>query len=73
LGYLLLTFSWRLAVFAVIGLITKDVLLMALYLTPALVLGTILGNKSFFTINEAPYRKLVVILLVITGLFLVMK
>ena len=73
IGLFAVDFSWRLVVFTVTGLITKDVLLMTLYLTPALVLGTILGNKSFFTINEARYRKLVVILLVITGLFLVMK
>src|SRR5215207_4647505 len=73
IGLFAVDFSWRLAVFAVTGLITKDVLLMALYLTPALVVGTILGKKSFFTIDEARYRKLVVILLVITGLLLVMK
>jgi len=73
IGLFAVDFSWRLAVFAVTGLITKDVLLMTLYLTPALLLGTILGKKSFFTINEARYRKLVVILLVITGLLLVMR
>jgi len=73
IGLFAFDFTWRLGVFIVTGLITKDVLLMTLYLTPALILGTLLGKKSFVTINEEQYRKLVVILLVITGALLIIK
>ena len=58
IGLFAVDFSWRLAVFAVTGLITKNVLLMTLYLTPALVLGTILGKKSFFPLTKLDIENL---------------
>src|SRR5262249_42473983 len=71
IGLFAIDYSWRLVVFAITGLITKNVLLMTLYLTPALVLGTVFGKKSFFAINESRYRKNCVILLVISDILLI--
>lgn len=66
-------FTFRLGFFLISGLINYNILLMTLYLTPALILGMLLGRKHFITISEEKYRVLVFILLLITGILQVIK
>ena len=68
IGLFTFDFTFRLGFFLINGLVTYDILLMALYLTPALVLGMLLGKRHFVVISEEKYRILVFILLLITGL-----
>lgn len=73
IGLFTFDFTFRLGFFLINGLVTYDILLMALYLTPALVLGMLLGKRHFVVISEEKYRILVFILLLITGLLQVIK
>jgi len=59
--------TWRAGVFTMGGLITKDMLELAFWLTPVLIAGTILGHKVHFGVNEIRFRQIVALLLLISG------
>ncbi len=61
---------WRVGVLTVTGLMTVDVLKLALALTPALILGAILGHKIHCYINPVHFRRIVAIILAVSGLLL---
>ncbi|MCP4425187.1 MAG: sulfite exporter TauE/SafE family protein [Chloroflexi bacterium] len=70
IGLFAIDYSWRVGIFATTGLLTVDILKFALILTPALILGTILGHKAHFQINEIRYRQIVAAILIISGILL---
>lgn len=55
------------------GLLNKQVILMALFLSPAVILGMFLGVKVDKKMKEASVRRAVVALLMISGLVLFLK
>ncbi|MBI2611417.1 sulfite exporter TauE/SafE family protein [Candidatus Gottesmanbacteria bacterium] len=73
IGLFAFDFIFRLGYFVVKGLITQDILSMTFLLTPALIVGTFLGKRHFTVFDEKTYRKLVVILLIVTGFLLILK
>jgi uncharacterized membrane protein YfcA len=75
IGLFTIDFSWRIVVFMATGLFTSEVLKYTLYLTPALILGTIAGSLTFFkvSISEKRYKQLVAGLLIIAGILLILK
>jgi uncharacterized membrane protein YfcA len=52
-------------------LITLEVIKFALYLTPFLLVGLVLGSKLNTQIREGVFRKIIASILVVTGIFLV--
>lgn len=73
IGLFTFDFTIRLAMFSYGGLITKDIILMSIYLLPALILGMILGRRQFKIVHEETYKKFIIILLVISGVTLLLK
>ena len=67
IGLFAVDYAWRVGVFAVTGLLTAEILRFALILTPALVLGTVLGHRVQVHINERRFRQLVALILIISG------
>jgi uncharacterized membrane protein YfcA len=70
IGMFSVDYSWRTLVFAYSGLISIDLLFSALYLTPALILGTILGHKIHVRISEGQFRKIAAGILLVSGILL---
>ncbi len=70
IGMFAVDYAWRTGVFAFSGLITADLLFFALYLAPALILGTILGHKIHVRITEGQFRKMVAGILLVSGILL---
>ena len=70
IGLFAVDYSWRTAVFAFSGLLTGELLIFALYLTPVLILGTFLGHKIHLRVPEGLFRKVVAGILVISGALL---
>lgn len=59
--------------FFFLDILTLEILLQTLMLAPAALLGLWLGMKSSKIINEAHARKIVLVMLVVTGLMLVIN
>ena len=70
IGLFAVDYSWRTAVFAFSGLLTVELLIFVLYLTPVLILGTLLGHKMHWRIPEGHFRKMVAGVLVVSGVLL---
>jgi len=70
IGMFAVDHSWRALVFAFSGLLTVELFTFALFLTPALVLGTILGHKIHVRITEGQFRKIVAGILLVSGVLL---
>ena len=62
---------YRLALYSFSGLITLEVVKFALYLTPFLVVGIVLGSSLHARIQEVVFRRVVAFILVITGVLLI--
>lgn len=62
---------YRLILYSFNKLITIEVIKFALYLTPFLLIGLFLGSKLHTKINERVFKKVIALILVITGIFLV--
>ena len=73
IGLFAIDYSWRVGVFAATGLLTIQILKFALLLTPALILGTILGHKVHFKISEVQFRQIVAAILTVSGIFLIVR
>ena len=72
-GLFTIDYTWRVGVFATTGLLTMEIFKFALILTPALVLGTILGHKTHFKINETRFRQIIAAILIISGILLLIR
>jgi len=70
IGLFAVDYSWRTAVFAHSGLLTAELLTFALYLIPALILGTVLGHTIHSRVPEGHFRKMVAGILMISGVLL---
>ena len=75
IGLFTVDFTWRIFIYFFSGLFTSEVIKYTLYLTPALILGTILGSLTFFkvSITEKRYKQLVAGLLILAGVLLILK
>jgi uncharacterized membrane protein YfcA len=62
---------YRLILYSFTGLITIDVIRFALYLTPFLLIGLVLGSSLPAKTDEKTFKKVIASILVITGAFLV--
>ncbi|MHC4536062.1 MAG: sulfite exporter TauE/SafE family protein [Planctomycetota bacterium] len=71
IGLFTFDFCWRVCVFSVSGLITFNVIRLALCFMPALVLGTIIGSKAHRRIPGGRFSQVVAGLIVISGAVLV--
>ena len=60
---------WRLSLYVWDGLLTRNELEFAISLTPILILATYLGHLSQLQINEKTFRRIIVILLLFSGIF----
>ena len=68
---LIFTFEnlWRLTLYVWDGLLTRNELEFAISLTPILIVATYLGHLSQLQINEKTFRRIIVILLLCSGIF----
>lgn len=62
---------YRLTLYWFGNLITVDVIKFALYLTPFLLVGILLGSRLHTKISQNTFRKIIAFILVITGMLLV--
>lgn len=62
---------WRNILYTLNGVATLESLKFALYLLPALTIGILLGSKLQVNINEALFKRIVAIILLITGILLI--
>jgi uncharacterized membrane protein YfcA len=65
------TFALSLAAFGGIGLVTADTIRLFLIGLPALVAGTLLGWSLYGKLDEPAFRKVVLVLLLVSGLAIV--
>jgi uncharacterized membrane protein YfcA len=70
IGMFAFDYAWRTTVFAFSGLLTVELLAFALYLTPALIFGTIAGHWIYARITGGQFRKMVAGILLISGILL---
>ena len=70
IGMFAFDYAWRTTVFAFSGLLTVELLTFALYLTPALIFGTIAGHRIHVRITGGQFRKTVAGILFISGILL---
>jgi len=70
IGLFAVDYSWRIGVYAATGLLTMETVKMALFFTPALILGTILGHKTHFQISPIRFKQTVAAVLLVSGIFL---
>lgn len=63
---------YRLILYSFNKLITIEVIKFALYLSPFLLVGVLLGSKLHAKINENLFKKIIALILMVTGVFLAM-
>ena len=68
--YFLAANSWQCATLFYVGLINGDVLRFALYMLPAFIIGNMIGSIWHIKINQVLFHKVVALVLLIAGLFL---
>lgn len=65
--------TFRIVLYSVMGVITMDGVILAAKLIPFMIIGLAGGMLSSKVLNDKLIKKLVIILLVISGLFLIIK
>ena len=65
--------TFRIITYTLIGVITQDALKHVLYLFPVMLIGLFVGMKSARILDEKLVKKLVILLLVISGVVLVIS
>jgi hypothetical protein len=65
--------TFRIIFYALCGIITSDILKQAFHLLPIMLVGLFLGMISSKVLDEKIVRKLVIIMLIISGIVLVMN
>ncbi len=73
IGLIALDDIWRAGVYAFTGLYTREIITFAVFLIPALVLGTYVGHKTHLAISERRFRQLVAGILILSGLALLIR
>lgn len=73
IGLFAVDYAWRVCVFAMNGLLTREVLRYAVILTPALVAGTMAGHRVHVRMDERRFRKIVAAVLVLSGALLLVR
>ncbi len=73
IGLFSVDFIWRLTIYACTGLLTAEMLKLAVFLSPALIAGTYLGHRVQLKISEQGFHQIVVVLLVASGLLCIYK
>ncbi|MFC1713756.1 sulfite exporter TauE/SafE family protein [Candidatus Poribacteria bacterium] len=68
--YFLVANSWQCATLFYVRLINADVLRFVLYLLPAFIIGNLVGSVLHVRINQVLFNKVVALVLLIAGLFL---
>lgn len=69
--YFLITNSWQLATHCYAGLVNSGVIKFSLYMTPAFIVGNLLGSFLHIKINQVLFNKIVALILIITGICLI--
>ncbi|UCB52904.1 MAG: sulfite exporter TauE/SafE family protein [Candidatus Zixiibacteriota bacterium] len=62
---------YRLILYSANRLITIEVVMFALYLTPFLLIGLFLGSKLQMKVNEGIFKKAIALILIVAGSFLI--
>jgi hypothetical protein len=62
---------YRLILYSLSRLITFEIVKFALYLTPFLLIGIFLGSKLHMKVEEKAFRKIVALVLLMAGIFLI--
>ena len=73
IGLFAVDFMWRLSIYAYSGLVTVEMMKLALSLSFALIAGTILGHRVQLKISEEKFLNIVVVLLCGSGMLLLFK
>lgn len=68
IAYFLATDTIGLANFTFYGLVTREAMLKAVFFLPALLAGVWLGARGFKSVNEAAFRKIVLIIMAILAI-----
>jgi hypothetical protein len=58
---------------AISNILTKNVFVMALYSTPVFLLTMYLGHKAYAKINKETFEKALILILLVSGIFLLIK
>lgn len=65
--------TFRIILYAVFGIISLDILQQALLLVPFMLLGLFLGMQSSKVLNEKLVKKLVIVMLIVSGVALILN
>ena len=69
--YFLVANTWQLATYCYARLINWEVLRFVLYLLPAFIIGNLVGSIMHIKINRVVFNRIVAVVLLITGVFLI--
>lgn len=69
--YFLVANTWQFATYCYVRLINGEVLRFVLYLVPAFVIGNLTGSILHIKINQVLFNRVVALVLLVTGVFLV--
>jgi len=64
---------FRLVIYIIRGILNKEILLLALFLSPAVILGLLIGIKVDSRMKEEVVKKSIIVLLIISGIVLCLK
>lgn len=65
--------TFRIVMYAILGILTFDILKQAVLLVPVMLIGLWLGMKSSQILNEKTVKKMVIVMLAISGIALVVN
>ena len=73
IGLFAVDFIWRLTIYACAGLLTAEIMKLALFLSLPLITGTYLGHRVQLKISEERFLQIIVVLLSGSGILLFFK
>lgn len=65
--------TFRIILYAVVGIITPDILKQVLLLVPFMLLGLFLGMQSGKVLNDKLAKKIVIVMLIVSGIALIVN
>ena len=72
LAYFLISNLWTLLLFVYSDLITAPVLHLSLILIPVMIIGLIIGSKIHIDVSETLFKKMISIILIVSGILLLL-
>jgi uncharacterized membrane protein YfcA len=69
--YFLITNSWQFTTYCFAGLVNRNILKFTIYLLPAFIVGNLIGTILHIKINQNIFNKIIALVLIITGIFLI--